>query len=101
MMTFRVSDSDSTKVISLNLDSRFPLGDSWRINPRLRVDRREIMSDGSHEWIYTPGIRIQLRHSRKYRFEFEAGKRFSQRQSGLIDLDRESYFVNLGYQAFF
>ena len=33
--------------------------------------------------------------------EFEAGKRFSQRQSGVLDLDRESYFVNLGYQAFF
>ncbi len=101
MISVRYSDSDSTKVMSLNLDSRFPLGESWRINPRLRIDRREIMSDGSDEWIYTPGIRIQLRKSRKYRFEFEAGKRFSLRQSGLIDLDRESYFVNLGYQAFF
>jgi hypothetical protein len=87
--------------VSLNLDSRFPFGRKWRVNPRLRIDRRDIMSDGSHEWIYTPGIRIQLRQSQKYRFEFEAGKRFSQRQSGLINLDRESYFVNLGYQAFF
>ena len=101
MISIRASDSDSTKVMSLNLDSRFPLGETWRINPRLRVDRRKIMSDGSHEWIYTPGVRIQFRQSRKYRFEFEAGKRFSQRQSGVLDLDRESYFVNLGYQAFF
>ncbi len=101
MITIRASDSESTKVISLNLDSRFPLGESWRINPRLRVDRRQILSDSSHEWIFTPAIRIQLRQSRRYRFEFEAGKRFSQRQSGIIDLDRESYFLNLGYQAFF
>ena len=101
MIALRVSDSDSTRVVSLNLDSRFPFGRKWRVNPRLRIDRRDIMSDGSHEWIYTPGIRIQLRQSQKYRFEFEAGKRFSQRQSGLINLDRESYFVNLGYQAFF
>jgi len=101
MIGLRVSDSESTKVISLNLDSRFPIGRSWRINPRLRIDRRQIRSDSSHEWLFTPGIRIQLRKSQKYRFEFEAGKRYSQRQSGTIDLDRESYFINLGYQAFF
>lgn len=101
MIAVRVSDSDSSKVVSLNLDSRFPFGRKWRVNPRLRVDRREIMSDGSHEWILTPGIRIQVRQSQKYRFEFEVGKRLSQRQSGLINLDRESYFLNLGYQAFF
>ena len=101
MIALRVSDSDSSRVLSLNLDSRFPFGRKWRVNPRLRVDRRDIMSDGSHEWIFTPGIRIQMRQSQKYRLEFEAGKRFSQRQSGLINLDRESYFLNLGYQAFF
>lgn len=101
MIAVRVSDSDSTKVISLNLDSRYPIGRTWRINPRLRIDRRQIMADSSYEWLFTPGIRIQFRKSQKYRFEFEAGKRFSQRQSGLIDLDRESYFVNVGYQAFF
>jgi hypothetical protein len=101
MITLRASDSDTTKVLSMNLDTRFQLGERWRINPRLRIDRREIMSDSSDEWIYTPGIRAQLRPSRKYRFEFEAGKRFSQRQSGVIDLDRESYFINFGYQAFF
>lgn len=101
MIGLRASDSDSTKVLSLNLDSRFPFGRTWRINPRLRVDRRQIMSDQSTEWLYTPGIRIQLRHSQKYRVELEAGKQFSQRDSDIIDFDRESYYVNVGYQAFF
>ena len=101
LISLRASDSETTKVMSLNLDSRFPLGRALRINPRLRVDRRQIMSDSSIEWLYTPGIRIQLRNSQKYRVQFEAGKRFSQRESELINLDRESYFVNLGYQVFF
>jgi hypothetical protein len=35
------------------------------------------------------------------RLEFEAGKQFSQRDMELTDLDRESYFVNLGYQFFY
>ncbi len=101
MIGLRVSDSDTTKVISLNLDSRFPIGRTWRINPRLRIDRRQIMSDSSYEWLYTPGIRIQIRPSRKYRIQLEAGKQFSQREIGGIDLDREFYFINVGYQAFF
>ena len=33
--------------------------------------------------------------------ELEAGKQFSQRETIDLNLDRESYFINLGYQAFF
>lgn len=101
MVSLRASDSETTKVTSINIDGRFPFGRTWRINPRLRVDRRQILSDSSIEWLYTPGIRIQIRNSQKYRIDLEAGKRFSQRDSTTIDLDRESYFLNLGYQVFF
>jgi len=101
MIGLRLSDSDTTRVISLNLDSRFPIGKRWRINPRLRVDQRRIMVDDSDEWIYTPGLRIQYRHNRNFRVDFEAGKQFAQRALAEFDLDRESYYVNIGYQAFF
>lgn len=97
----RYSDSDTTKVMSLTLDSRFPFGRTWRVNPRLRVDRRESLSDSSYEWLYTPGIRIQYRRSQRLRIEFEAGKQFAQRETEAADLDRESFFVNIGYQVFF
>jgi hypothetical protein len=101
MLGLRYSNSDSAQVVSLILDSRFPLGKRWRINPRLRVDQRKIMSDSSDEWQFAPGLRLQYRHSRKFRIELEAGKQFSQRALAETDLDRESYFVNLGYQLFF
>ncbi|MDH3748548.1 MAG: SPOR domain-containing protein [Gammaproteobacteria bacterium] len=97
----RYSDSDTTKVISLTLDSRVPFGRTWRINPRLRVDRRERLGDQDYEWIYTPGIRIQYRRSQKLRVELEAGKQFAQREMNNLDIDRESYFLSFGYQAFF
>jgi len=97
----RYSTSDTTKVTSLTLDTRIPLGRTWRINPRIRVDRRQMLSDSSYEWIYTPGLRMQLRKSQKFRLQLEVGKRFSERDSGIVNLDRESYFINLGYQAFF
>ena len=101
MIGLRMSNSDTTKVLSLSLDTRFPVGKKFRINPRLRVDRREIMIDLSHEWLYTPGLRMQYRWNRKFRLDVEAGKQFVQRDSADINLDRESYFINVGYQAFF
>jgi maltoporin len=83
------------------MDMRFPIGRQWRINPRLRVDYREIKTDQSTQWIYTPGIRVQYRPTRRLRLEVEAGKQFSQRDMELTNLDRESYFINLGYQFFY
>ena len=101
IFSLRYSDSETTQVISMTVDSRYPFGRTWRINARLRVDRRQLASDGSEQWLYTPGIRIQYRRSQKFRLEFEAGKLFSQLDSASINQDRESYFVNLGYQVFF
>lgn len=101
MISLRYSDSDSAQITSLTIDSRFPTGKRWRLNPRLRIDQRRIHADASTEWQYTPGLRVQYRHNRKFRVEFEAGKQFSQRALENTDLDRESYFVSLGYQAFF
>ncbi len=101
MLSLRYSESDSTKVTSLSLDSRFPIGQRWRINPRLRVDQRRIMSDSSDEWLYRPGLRVQYRRSKKLRIQLEVGKQFAQRDLVGTDLDRESYFINIGYQAFF
>jgi maltoporin len=101
MIGLRYSNSETTQVISLNLDFRFPIGRKFRINPRLRVDRREISQNSSLEWLYTPGLRLQYRWTRRFRFELEVGKLFAQRDSAVTDADRESYFINLGYQAFF
>jgi len=97
----RYSDSDTSQAVSLSLDSRFPIGRSWRINPRLRVDRRNRLNFDNYEWLYTPGIRIQYRRSQKFRIELEAGRQYVQQDSALLDNDRESNFFNIGYQAFF
>ena len=97
----RYAVSESTNVYSINLDVRFPIGRAWRISPRLRVGYREIKSDQSAQWIYTPGVRVHYRAGRRLRLELEAGKQFSQRQMQTTDVDRETYFVNLGYQFFY
>lgn len=97
----RYSRSVSTYVTSMNLDTRFPITRSFYFNPRLRVDRREILSDSSTEWVLTPGLRMQYRIGRAVRIHFEAGKQIATRDNVNIDVDRESNFFNLGYQLFF
>jgi len=101
ILSLRYASSDSADVYTVNLDSRFPIGRSWRINPRLRVDYREINSDMSTQWIYTPALRLQYRIGRKGRVDFEAGKRFSSRDMADTSFDQESYFINLGYMLYY
>jgi tetratricopeptide (TPR) repeat protein len=97
----RYAVSETTDVYSTTLDTRFPIGRGWRISPRLRIDYREIKTDQSTQWIYTPGLRVQYRMGRRVRFELQTGKQFSTREMARSDQDRESWFVNAGYQLFF
>ncbi|MCP5092433.1 MAG: hypothetical protein GY949_16080, partial [Gammaproteobacteria bacterium] len=97
----RYSDSDTSRVISFTLDSRYPIGRSWRINPRLRIDRRERFGFPDYEWLYTPGLRVQYRRNQKFRIQLDVGKQFSQRETITADMDRESYYISIGYQSFF
>lgn len=103
IVTARYTKTDTSKVMSLALDSRFPIGRTWRINPRLRVDQRQNLRNDTTEWLFSPGLRLQYRRSQKLRVELELGKQFSERETENVDinLDRESYFINLGYQVFF
>ena len=101
IIDLRYSESSTTVVQSITIDTRFPLASGWRLNPRLRVDRREILSDSSEEWIYSPLLRIQYRWGRKVRIQVEVGKQFASRELEEFDMDRESYFVNVGYQVIF
>lgn len=102
IISMRYSQSGSSNIYTLNLDSRFSLGRAWRIGPRLRIDYRDITTDASTQWSYTPGLRVEYRLGRTLRFELQAGKEFSTRQmTDAPDLDRESYYVSAGYQWFF
>lgn len=97
----RYSNSDTSQITSLSLDTRYPIGRSWRINARLRVDNRQITSNDGEQWQYTPSLRIQYRRSQRFRMDLETGKLFSQQESDILSQDRESYFINVGYQIFF
>jgi len=101
LVGLRYADSENTEVYTVTLDGRFPAGGHFRINPRLRVDKRNIKSDSSTQWIYTPGLRLQYRADRRFRLELEAGMQISKRNLAVLSEDRQSYFINIGYQLLY
>jgi hypothetical protein len=99
-VSLHFGDTTSYEVTSLSLDGRYPVG-ALRLNPRLRVDRRARLADGTSEWIYTPMLRMQLQWTRRYYFEFEGGMYLSNHElEDTTDQFRTTFF-NLGYRYVF
>jgi tetratricopeptide (TPR) repeat protein len=97
----RYSDTSTAKIYTLSLDSRYPVNNDWRINPRIRLDYRENDNDDSTQTTVLPSIRTDYRWRKRYRFEFEAGKEWSERDLTDRTEDSSSYFFNLGYRVDF
>jgi len=97
----RYSDTTSSHIGSLTLDSRFPFRNVWRVNPRMRVDYRDNSSNNSSQWIAAPSMRIDYRWRKRYRFETEFGGEWSTQELPNDTQDSSSWFFNLGYRADF
>ncbi|WP_165869113.1 SPOR domain-containing protein [Thiogranum longum] len=97
----RYSDTTSSHIASLSLNSRFPFRKVWRVNPRMRVDYRDNTSNNSTQWIAAPSMRIDYRWRKRYRFETEFGGEWSTQDLPNDTQDTSSFFFNLGYRADF
>ncbi|MBM5810378.1 MAG: hypothetical protein FJ191_00195 [Gammaproteobacteria bacterium] len=85
---------------SLGLWTRLPLGSAWRLGPRLRVDRRAIYSDGDHETLYLPSLRIDYERGSTW-FGIECGAELA-RRSVPGEIQRSpKYFISFGYHVTF
>lgn len=109
-LTLRQDTNDIYDSIGITFDSRLPMSDALRINPRIGVAVRDNLGDGSEQVIATPALRILYRWRRNYLFELELGGRWSSRDLPTTFVDPflpdgteeiSSYFVNLGYRAEF
>lgn len=89
--------SDTVQTTSLGLSSQFPIGERWRLQPRLRVDRRKFETDGSSQTVYLPTLRTEWRW-KKFTAEFEGGAEFGSRDLGQTQQDTTRYYLSLGYR---
>lgn len=97
----RYTDSGDRDIYSLNLNTRYPVSNDFRVNPRFRMDYRNNQDDGTDQVTYRPSLLLDYRVKRRLRLEAEIGGEYSDRE--LVDGSEESnsYFINLGYRADF
>ena len=91
----------SSDTTSLNLNTRYPVNQALRINPRLRLDDRRFSSDGSTQWTTAPSIRVNYMWRRDFNLELEAGGEWSNRKTAAITDKTSGYYISAGYRVDF
>lgn len=99
-LALRHQTGTSLDIDSIGIATRLPLGRLLRIGPRLRVDRRNILTDGSREMLYAPSLRLDLQHRRAL-LECELGAELGRRALEGARSNTTRYYFSLGYRLNF
>jgi hypothetical protein len=101
ILGLRYSDTEASGITSLSLNTRYPLNNDLRLNPRFRADYRENRDDDTNQIIYRPSMLLSYQVRRKLRLEAEIGGEYSDRE--VVDGSQKdsSYYINLGYRSDF
>lgn len=94
----RLTDATTSQRLGLTFNSRYPVTDKLRINPRFQTELRENTDDDTSQWYVRPSVRFEYRWRRKTRVEFEAGGEISNRELTDDTSETNSYYINLGYR---
>lgn len=96
---FRYSDLTDSQRFNLSINTRYPISEEWRINPRLQLEYRTFdEDDDADQWIARPSLRMDYRFTRRARFELDVGGEWSSRELNDTTTDTRSYFIFFGYR---
>jgi tetratricopeptide (TPR) repeat protein len=95
------TNTESSNTSSVNLNTRYPIGRAWRVNPRVREDYRQNDRDGTDQWITSPSLRLEYRALRRLQFEVEASGEWSTRHLSAATERTSAYFLSAGYRVDF
>jgi tetratricopeptide (TPR) repeat protein len=101
VLNLRHGEAPDFTTTLLTWDTRLPIGNRLRINPRLRLGVWESTQTGVHRETVTPSLRLLWNAPRRYRLEVELGQENITRTSSAPELDSTGKFLNLGYRADF
>jgi hypothetical protein len=101
VLGLRLGNATTTDIASVSLNTRYPVTNDFRVNPRMRIDYRRNLVDDTEQFIYRPSARLTWNVKRSFRLEAEFGGELSDRELVTGSTATNSYFVNLGYRADF
>ncbi len=97
----RYSDTSNVNTATLSLNTRYPITTFWRLNPRIRLDYKDRISNNSTEWVIIPSLRMDYLLQRKYYFEVEVGGEYSQLDGPGLSNTTSTYYLTAGYRIDF
>jgi len=92
----RYSDTSSYNIYSLDLNTRFLVSRKWRINPKMRLDYRQINRDDADQVRIRPSFTIGYHSEGDAHFEFEGGLDWLPYWLSDIPDTGVDYFLGLG-----
>jgi hypothetical protein len=95
------SDASTTNTTTLNLNTRYPVSDVLRINPRLRLDYRQFEQGDGTQWITTPSIRFDYHYRRNLDLDADIGSQWSNRDTSTTTERTSGYYIYIGYNLGF
>jgi hypothetical protein len=101
ILSLRYMDGATTTTTSVSLDTRYPVSDRFRLNPRLVLSYRDSDISDSSETLIAPQLRLFYQLFRRTRLEFDVGTRLSDRDTGTTSTDSSSWFLYTGYRTDF
>ena len=93
--------SDSSRLSSASIDTKYAINRFWNISPKLRADYRNNTPENSVQWVTSPSLKMEYRWRKQYGLDIQAGGEWSAREDPGGYETRSSYFMSLGYKAKF
>jgi hypothetical protein len=94
----RFADRKDSNTYVVDFGTRFPLTESWRVNPRLLMSYREGKTTDLAEYTVLPSVLFNYYLGKDFNFELEVGaKRTWREQAGIKENDTE-FFFTVGYR---
>lgn len=100
ILTFTYGNTEIGKIEAVSASSRFPIGGAWRIGPRLSVDHRSVVTDGSTEVTVLPSLLLDYQRGRNL-VQLEVGGQTGKRDATQQTENTRRYYVSLAYRIGF
>lgn len=94
----RYADQDQYNRFSADLNTRYSMGDFWKINPRLRSDYKWNDNDSGTELSLKPSVRTNYRAFDNWDLELELGGEYRQTDTVISSADHLGYFAYMTYR---
>ena len=98
IFSLRFVDRELSNTYVADINTRFPVGDKLRVNPRLRFTYLEAPSTDLTEFAVVPSVVFNYSVAKDLNLELELGSKWSTRGQGAATEEELEYFFTIGYR---